>query len=77
MSAQMMVDATSDVFFTPLCGIYRWKESMVTRAGTYLVVWLGEVYDCIMFARMKASDDGSIHPTCVVDDFGSLVKVPA
>lgn len=64
---------TSEFHVDGLYGVYRWDEHLNTRPGTYRVV-AGNV--ALQLAWMG---DGMTYrnPTCVVDDFGSLVKVPA
>jgi hypothetical protein len=66
-------ETSGDAFWTDDYGVYRWCKDFVTRPGTYRVVGLLRVSDLM---RMCARD-GIEWPTCVVDDFGSLVKVPA
>ena len=63
-----------DGYHTDAYSVYRWNDLMVDRRGTYRVIggWAS-----MEFARMACGSDNYEHPTCVVDDFGSLVRVPA
>ena len=61
----MSLFAESANFWTPIYGIHRWG-SLCEKAGTYRLVWK---YDFLDFVKE--------HKSCVVDDFGDLVVVPA
>ena len=62
-------------YWTPAYGVYRWSDLMVTRPGTYAVIAHSMA---LALARMGCEDSYAFsHPTCVVDDFGDLVKVPS
>ena len=63
-----------DGYHTNAYSIYRWNSLMVDRPGTYRVIGS---WPSMEFARMAVSDGQYEHPTCVVDDFGSLVRVAA
>ena len=60
-----------DGYFTDFFSVTRWG-SLIERSGTYRVIATMKV---LAIAQMGSSDYA--HPTCVVDDFGDLVKVPA
>ena len=62
-------------FWTDLYGVHRWDPSLVTRPGTYGLIFNAVV---LQLARMSVDKNCWVtHPTCVVDDFGSLVRVAA
>lgn len=65
---------TDDGYHNAAYSVYRWNGLMVDRPGTYRVIgsWAS-----MEFARMVVGAGNYEHPTCVVDDFGSLVAVPA
>jgi hypothetical protein len=63
---------SSDSFYTDSYGAHRWEPALITRPGTWRVVTMNLEFD-----RMRGIDNDVINMTCVVDDFGSLVKVPA
>lgn len=70
-------NTTDENFFTDCCGIYRHDRHMVNRVGTYICIPILDAAEFIQFARLSEMSGWETHPTCVVDDFGSLVKVPA
>lgn len=51
--------------------IWSWYELMAPM-WRYIVI-------CphLELARMQGVSPGQVHPICVIDDFGNLVKVPA
>lgn len=67
----------TDHFFTESCGIYRHEDDVMQCYGRYRLVPIGATYDFITFADLSRQSGYKDHPFCVVDDFGSLVKVPA
>jgi hypothetical protein len=67
---KLLFDDTGDAFWTQWYGIWRWDKRMVTRPGTYAVITHNAELRAMQEARCA-------HPTCVVDDFGNLVKVEA
>lgn len=72
---KMLYEDNGDGFYAgDTCAIYRWYPALVLRAGTYRVIALNAAFDLMKFYNGGHSEE---HPTCVVDDFGSLVKVPA
>lgn len=65
---------TGDAFWIEgVCGIYRWYASFLNRPGTYRVVALSPAYEYMKFTG--ATKHVEPHPTCVVDDFGNLVRI--
>lgn len=66
---KLLFSNSGDVFWTPFYGVYRWDRLMVTRPGTYAVITHNTELRHMQEPRCA-------HPTCVVDDFGNLVKVP-
>ena len=63
-----------DGYSTPAYSVWRWNAHLVGRPGTYRVIanWFS-----LSLIRMGGGGDTYEHPTCVVDDFGSLVRVPS
>lgn len=49
-------------------GAYRWDKTLYSRPGTWFLVSLNYEFDYLRGVK-------SLHVTCVVDDFGNLVKV--
>lgn len=73
MRAGIEYAPNGDGYTTPVYTVFRWSELMVDRPGTYRVIASRQALDLAWMG-----DAGSYrHPTCVVDDFGSLVAVPA
>lgn len=71
-----MISAQTDTtYWNDICGVFRWDPVLCTRPGTYRVVALAHTFDLIVMGQKEIA--GWDHPTCVVDDFGTLVKVPA
>ena len=69
---KLTFSSSGEVMWTPWYGVYRWDRHMVSRPGTYaVIVTNGEL------STMQDVQPGRRHPTCVVDDFGSLVRVAA
>jgi len=66
-----LYDFTS-LFWTPSYSVHRWHNLLNEKPGTYRIV-----SENTALARMQGADYGDMHPTCVVDDYGQLVKVPA
>ena len=60
------------MFWTEGYGAFRWDAILTTRPGTWYLVTLNLAFDQL---RGVHNDDRNI--TCVVDDFGNLVRVPA
>lgn len=60
-------------FWTDSYGAFRWNKcpSMHDKPGTWMLVSMGLEFD--RFRDLK----GEFHVTCVVDDFGDLVRVAA
>jgi hypothetical protein len=60
-------------FWTASYGAFRWHEStsMHDKPGTWILISAGLEFD--RFRDLK----GKFHVTCVVDDFGNLVRVAA
>lgn len=59
-------------YWAPFYGVHRWDQHLNTRPGTYSIVAKN-----VDLAHMQGAPNGSVHMTCVVDDFGTLVRVPA
>ena len=60
-----------DSFFTDAYGAFRWDRNIGSRIGTWFLVSFSLEFD-----RMRGLISEP-HITCVVDDFGNLVKVPS
>lgn len=60
-------------YWTPFYGVHRWDRLLSDKPGTYALVLMPEV---LQLFRMAANGEVR-HPTCVVDDFGTLVRVPS
>ena len=67
---KLLFDDSGEAFWTPCYGVYRWDKHMVTRPGTYAVVTHNS-------ELRQMQEPRNAHPTCVVDDFGNLVRVAA
>jgi hypothetical protein len=63
---------TGHFMSTPQYTIFRWHKDICPTPGTYRVVAVNHA-----LARMQGAEWEDIHPTCVVDDFGTLVRVAA
>lgn len=59
-------------FWTAAYGAHRWDKYLFGRHGTWLLVSKSTEFDFMRGMRYDA-----VHITCVVDDFGDLVRVPA
>lgn len=61
---------------TTVCGIYRWPSKiMQIKPGPYYSVIAS--MDVMRLLDMNEGPYRSVHAAAVVDDFGSLVGVPA
>ena len=49
--------------------MWRWNESLVSERGTWAVLATN-----LDLARMQNVTPGNAHITCIVDDFGNLVR---
>lgn len=61
----------SSSFWTDGYGAFRWDDTLLSRPGTWFLVTKNLAFD---FMRVGPYD---VNITCVVDDFGDLVRVPA
>jgi hypothetical protein len=68
----MSIQSYGDSFFTPFYGAFRWHSHLCYRPGTWALIGFNLEFD-----RMRGIENDSIHITCVVDDFGNLVRVPS
>jgi len=64
------VDSYGDAFFTDTYGAFRWDRNLCSRPGTWYLVSLNNDFD-----RMRGVGFCDVNITCVVDDFGNLVRV--
>lgn len=60
---------TPEAFYTAEYSAFRWDQRMVERVGTWILISKSCFFD--HFRGMQRA-----HVTCVVDDFGDLVRVP-
>lgn len=58
------------IFWTDAYGAYRWDSILAQKTGLWELISLNVDFD-----YMRGIDPGKVHTSCVVDDFGNLVKV--
>lgn len=63
---------SDDGYWTPTYGVYRHNKALCHRPDAYAVICN---YEALQLIRL--TNPNYRHPACVVDDFGTLVKVPA
>ena len=66
------VTSYGDSFFTDFYGAFRWDFRVPGASKNWYLVGLNTEFD-----RMRGIQNSDIHITCVVDDFGNLVRVEA
>jgi hypothetical protein len=66
----MNIRSYGDSFYTPSYSAFRWGQWLPIRVGTWMLVCMNLEFD--QMRGMKLDD---VHITCVVDDFGNLVRV--
>lgn len=59
---------TPEAFYTAEYGAYRWDKHMVEKPGTWILISRACWFDHFRGFQRP-------HVTCVVDDFGDLVRV--
>lgn len=77
MSENLQLSPDGAVFRFRGTGIYRWDSCMAPKHGTYGVIYSRRDVELVAMALRKPPYVGFKHPTCVVDDFGSLIAVEA
>ena len=68
----MIYDEKGRWFSSGTISIYRHDPIMCARSDAYQIISLNNE-----LAHMQGVEIGSVHIAAVVDDFGSLVRVPA
>ena len=66
----MTFGADDDVVYMPSYSMHRWTKYLANKIGMWSLICKNND-----LAYMQGADPGSVHPNCVVDDFGNLVRV--